>query len=548
MNELVRSGAVKAPVVIGRDHLDAGSVASPYRETEAMRDGSDAIADWPILNALVNVAAGATWVSVHHGGGVGIGNAIHAGMVVVADGTDAAAERLGRVLTTDPGTGVMRHADAGYPEAIEAAEQGGLRLPSPPGPRVTAARAAAARPRPRAGRDRRRGVRRRCAGRRSARSTSLEDALRPLCRRTRSRRWGGCATCPRSTATSSSWTGVAAARSRASSTATRMPRSAATASRSSRSGPRARATRSCTRAGGGILATVRATRAAGEDGLRDAVERHRGWMLRHGTTTFEAKSGYGLDRETELASLRGDPRRRRRPDVARRARRPARVRRRRRRVPRLRARGRASRGGAARRGGRRLPRAGRLRRGAGAPLPRGVPRGRARAAPARRPVHRGRARSRSRSSSAPARSTTSRRPAPTASRTLAASDVVGVLLPASALFLGRPMPPGARARRRGRRRRPRDRLQPGQRLLREPAALLLARRDPAEALAGGGARRLHRQRRPRARPRRPRSAGSRPATGPTSSSSTRPTGATSPTTSAATSSRGVVLARRSSRR
>jgi urocanate hydratase len=131
INELVRSGAVKAPVVIGRDHLDAGSVASPYRETESMRDGSDAIADWPILNALVNVAAGATWVSVHHGGGVGIGNAIHAGMVVVADGTDDAAERLERVLTTDPATGVLRHADAGYPEAIEAAREAGLRLPMP---------------------------------------------------------------------------------------------------------------------------------------------------------------------------------------------------------------------------------------------------------------------------------------------------------------------------------------------------------------------------------------------------------------------------------
>ncbi len=132
MNELVRSGKVKAPVVIGRDHLDAGSVASPYRETEAMRDGSDAIADWPILNALVNVAAGATWVSVHHGGGVGIGNAIHAGMVVLADGSDAQAERLERVLTTDPGTGVMRHVDAGYPEAIAAAEERGLRVPMPP--------------------------------------------------------------------------------------------------------------------------------------------------------------------------------------------------------------------------------------------------------------------------------------------------------------------------------------------------------------------------------------------------------------------------------
>jgi len=130
INELVRRGAVKAPVVIGRDHLDAGSVASPYRETEAMRDGSDAIADWPILNALVNVAAGATWVSVHHGGGVGIGNAIHAGMVVVADGTDDAAERLERVLTTDPGTGVFRHVDAGYEEAVAAAERGGLKIPS----------------------------------------------------------------------------------------------------------------------------------------------------------------------------------------------------------------------------------------------------------------------------------------------------------------------------------------------------------------------------------------------------------------------------------
>jgi urocanate hydratase len=129
INELVRSGRVSAPVVIGRDHLDAGSVASPYRETEAMRDGSDAIADWPILNALLNTAAGATWVSVHHGGGVGIGNSIHAGMVVVADGTDEMAERLERVLTTDPGTGVLRHVDAGYPEAIDAARAGGLDVP-----------------------------------------------------------------------------------------------------------------------------------------------------------------------------------------------------------------------------------------------------------------------------------------------------------------------------------------------------------------------------------------------------------------------------------
>jgi urocanate hydratase len=128
INELVRAGRVSAPVVIGRDHLDSGSVASPYRETEGMRDGSDAIADWPILNALLNTAAGATWVSVHHGGGVGIGNALHAGMVVVADGTDDAAERLERVLTTDPGLGVIRHADAGYDEALDAAREHGLGL------------------------------------------------------------------------------------------------------------------------------------------------------------------------------------------------------------------------------------------------------------------------------------------------------------------------------------------------------------------------------------------------------------------------------------
>ncbi len=128
-NDLVSSGKVKAPIVIGRDHLDAGSVASPNRETEAMKDGSDAVADWPILNALLNAVAGATWVSVHHGGGVGMGYSIHAGMVVVADGTDEAAERLERVLTTDPGTGVMRHVDAGYDRAIEVARERGVRIP-----------------------------------------------------------------------------------------------------------------------------------------------------------------------------------------------------------------------------------------------------------------------------------------------------------------------------------------------------------------------------------------------------------------------------------
>jgi urocanate hydratase len=128
-NRLVREGRVKAPLVIGRDHLDTGSVASPYRETEAMKDGSDAIADWPILNAMLNVASGATWVSVHNGGGVGIGLSLHAGMVIVADGTPEADARLVRVLTCDPGTGVMRHADAGYPEAIAHARKTGLPLP-----------------------------------------------------------------------------------------------------------------------------------------------------------------------------------------------------------------------------------------------------------------------------------------------------------------------------------------------------------------------------------------------------------------------------------
>jgi urocanate hydratase len=128
-NEMVRSGEVSAPIVIGRDHLDSGSVASPYRETEAMADGSDAIADWPLLNALVNTSCGATWVSLHHGGGVGIGRSIHAGMVVVADGTDLAAEKLERVLQSDPGMGVIRHVDAGYDRAIAVANERGVRIP-----------------------------------------------------------------------------------------------------------------------------------------------------------------------------------------------------------------------------------------------------------------------------------------------------------------------------------------------------------------------------------------------------------------------------------
>jgi urocanate hydratase len=132
-NELVRNGGVRAPIVIGRDHLDAGSVASPYRETEAMRDGSDAIADWPVLNALLNTASGATWVAVHHGGGVGIGRSIHAGAQVVCDGTELADRRIELVLRNDPATGVMRHADAGYEEAVTAARERNVRIPMLPG-------------------------------------------------------------------------------------------------------------------------------------------------------------------------------------------------------------------------------------------------------------------------------------------------------------------------------------------------------------------------------------------------------------------------------
>jgi urocanate hydratase len=133
-NEMVRRGELKAPIVIGRDHLDSGSVASPYRETEAMLDGSDAIADWPLLNALVNTSSGATWVSIHHGGGVGIGRSIHAGMVALADGTELADQKLERVLTNDPGMGVIRHVDAGYERAEQVAAERGVRIPMTEGP------------------------------------------------------------------------------------------------------------------------------------------------------------------------------------------------------------------------------------------------------------------------------------------------------------------------------------------------------------------------------------------------------------------------------
>ena len=129
---MVADGRLKAPIVIGRDHLDCGSVASPYRETEQMRDGSDAIADWPLLNALLNTASGASWVSIHHGGGVGIGRSIHAGQVSVADGSELAAEKLARVLTNDPGTGIARHVDAGYEQAVRVAAEKGVAIPIQP--------------------------------------------------------------------------------------------------------------------------------------------------------------------------------------------------------------------------------------------------------------------------------------------------------------------------------------------------------------------------------------------------------------------------------
>jgi urocanate hydratase len=129
MNDMVKKGRLKAPIVMGRDHLDCGSVASPFRETESMKDGSDAVADWPLLNALLNTAAGASWVSIHNGGGVGIGYSLHAGQVTVADGTEAMAKRIERVLTTDPGMGIIRHADAGYDAAKQFAKEKGVRVP-----------------------------------------------------------------------------------------------------------------------------------------------------------------------------------------------------------------------------------------------------------------------------------------------------------------------------------------------------------------------------------------------------------------------------------
>ena len=510
-----------------------------------MRDGSDAIADWPILNALLNTAAGATWVSVHHGGGVGIGNSIHAGMVVVADGTDDAAERLERVLTADPGTGVMRHADAGYDEALAAApstpstcrslESPSLDRPGPGLTRRRLARAAPADPRPRPAREP--GRPRRAAARQRARRRRLDRRrLRPLRRAPRSRPSAGCASSGRSRATWRSSTAAACARSRGSSTATRIRRSAATGSTSSRSGRPARATRSCTRpAAGSSRPSARRARPA-QAACTRAVDRHRDWMLRGrdddvgGQVGLRARSRDGARARCARSARRAGSR----PGSARTPSRPsttmrdayldfvlADV----------------------------LPEAAALAEAADVFLERGAfdaaqarryleaCRGRRPRAPAaRRPVHgSGRDPARDRARRALGRPPRGDR-ARTASRALAASDVVGVLLPGERALPRPADAAGAGARRRGRRGRARDRLQPRQLVLREPAARLLARGDAAGAQPGRGARRLHGQRRARARPRRDDRPARARATARTSCCSTRPTGATSPTTSAGRSS------------
>ena len=437
--------------------------------------------------------------------------------------------------------GVLRHADAGYDEARSqrrAAEHGLRRRRClaaalsglAPWPACSCATSRSSRRRRPGGAAARAGARR-GRGRRATRTSSARTARSP--------RWGACATSGRSTATSRSSTAAGCARSPGSSTATRTRASAATASRSSRCARPARRYEELHAAGGGILSTVAATRAAGEDGLArgrrapprlDAARRHD-----------DVGGEVGLRaRPRDRARLAArDPRRRRHPDLARRPRRPARVRRRGR-VPRLRARRGAARGRAARRGGRRLPRARRLRRGSGAPLPRGVPRGRARAAPARRPVHRGgrdSARDRARRAlGRPPRGDRRRR----ASRRSRRATSAAVLLPASALFLDRPMPPARALVDAGAAVALATDFNPGSAFCESlPLVCSLAATQlhlsPAEALAACTVNAAHVL--GRAGPRRAHRA--RLST-PTSSCSTRPTGATSPTTSAATSSPAVV--------
>ena len=311
MNELVAKGEIKAPIVIGRDHLDAGSVASPNRETEAMADGSDAIADWPLLNAMLNTAAGATWVSLHHGGGVGIGNSIHAGMVVVADGTEEAARRLERVLTTDPGMGVVRHVDAGYPAAKGFAKNNGIHHPdaglamakkkadvllTDAAQVVTARRRrrSARMPEPEAMNDlgviengavaiRRRESRGRSARRQDAASETY-DAERSASRAAASTVLPGFV---------DSHTHPVFAKPRVDEFALRTPR------RGLRGDPRCRAAASTRRR----RRFARRARSTSPKACGDASTA----MLLHGTTGIEAKSGYGLDAEERAAESPRDP-------------------------------------------------------------------------------------------------------------------------------------------------------------------------------------------------------------------------------------------------
>ena len=343
-----------APIVIGRDHLDSGSVASPYRETEAMADGSDAIADWPILNALLNVASGAAWVAVHHGGGVGMGKSIHAGAQVVADGSDEAAVRLERVLTNDPGTGVMRHADAGYDRARQVAEERGVRIPmgpnrSPQPPDHAGRRGGGAlnggrgavqllRTARHRGADSRCRAGRRChlPGMRRAGDPNQPGAHRPPVR------WRPLGDRDRTAGHQRSGRGRPDRRGprrrpRRSRREGRLGRSGGGASlpvpdlpeldcegravipgfvdshthlvfageRSIEFGRRRRGERyeDIAAAGGGIRSTVAATRQAGPDSLMEDAIARAGRMLAAGTTTVEVKSGYGLEPLTEVHLL-----------------------------------------------------------------------------------------------------------------------------------------------------------------------------------------------------------------------------------------------------
>ena len=301
INELVRKGEISAPIAMGRDHLDTGSVASPYRETEKMLDGSDAVADWPILNALLNTASGATWVSFHHGGGVGMGYSLHAGQVTVADGTEMAARKIARVLNNDPGLGVARHADAGYELAQQTARERGIRNSHGGEMIVTESLAIvnigqlvtlAGPARPRVGTELRElGIIPNAAlliedGRIVAAGPYTRAPV-PKFRPTQCviDAEGRCVT----PGFVDAHTHLVFAGNRAAEFEMRIAGASY---------------QQIAAAGGGILSTVRATRAASEDELLAESRRHRDWMLRSGTTTAEAKSGYGLERETELRMLR----------------------------------------------------------------------------------------------------------------------------------------------------------------------------------------------------------------------------------------------------